>query len=518
MQSRSKVASSGAEASSVDQAARKGDATGDDGGVASNSIRKVGGSSMTATAQIYAPKASEERAEAAKRRQLARKSDREVEGINREMMQAEQRRGLREKLERSQQHKSVPPLDTKAEHKARRQAASEARERAAEEAWRVAGTLDGLARTVNENLEMRATLRRRDADLERECSLAAQKMCSQQEPPPTKTPEAPSSPRPPTVPRLHRPWPRPPTAPRPRELRTAANLSPPPPPPCLRVAALAADLSELTWRLNESVPPPSPRASPVSINGADVHAAAAVDAQEIDLEGIEPWHQTFGKGKVYQVFMHHLGENPLCIPGCPAHGTTSGVHAEWCEHGIIMAAQKAAGTYEREIDLDGIMPDHMTYGRGSFYQIYQHDLRKNPLCTPSCPAWTWTPGDGIRCVHGTGCEHGIIKQAQKAAGTYNADVPSQRLSFQQLKSTVRKPKPTTLELVQCTQGHGLKPQETSDRRTIALLLMRSSRVSRQTSSTRRCGARWSSCASRCPRTRSAWWTSSETWTPTRAGR
>ena len=94
-----------------------------------------------------------------------------------------------------------------------------------------------------------------------------------------------------------------------------------------------------------------------------------------------PEHQTFGKGKFYQVFMHHLGENPLCNPNCPAHGT-SGVHAPWCEHGIIMEAQKAAGTFQREVDLQGIMPDHITYGRGMFYQV-----RRQPR-TPTTVAGT----------------------------------------------------------------------------------------------------------------------------------
>ena len=55
----------------------------------------------------------------------------------------------------------------------------------------------------------------------------------------------------------------------------------------------------------------------------------------------------------------------------------------------------------------------------------------------------------MECLHGATCEHGIIKEAQKAAGSYSVEVPSQRLSFRSLKSTLRKPKlPTKEEMVE----------------------------------------------------------------------
>ena len=92
---------------------------------------------------------------------------------------------------------------------------------------------------------------------------------------------------------------------------------------------------------------------------------------------------------------------------------------------MIMDAQKAAGTYKRQIDLQGILPKHNTYGRGIFYQVHMHNLRESPLCAPSCPGYK--KADGKKkdfwscepdCAHEPQCEHAIIMEAQKAEGTW----------------------------------------------------------------------------------------------------
>ena len=54
-------------------------------------------------------------------------------------------------------------------------------------------------------------------------------------------------------------------------------------------------------------------------------------------------HVTFGKGRNFQLSLK-LKHNPLCKPDCPAY-KKSGIHKPSCEHGIIKAAQKAAGCY-----------------------------------------------------------------------------------------------------------------------------------------------------------------------------
>lgn len=128
-----------------------------------------------------------------------------------------------------------------------------------------------------------------------------------------------------------------------------------------------------------------------------------------------------------------LQESPLCLPSCPEYQTkapyadqTSAPHCEGCEHAVIMDAQKAAGTYRRQIDLQGILPKHNTYGRGTFHQVHIHNLRENPLCAPSCPKYKkagapinadfWSCAPDV--THEPMCEHAIIMEAQKAAGTW----------------------------------------------------------------------------------------------------
>ena len=125
-------------------------------------------------------------------------------------------------------------------------------------------------------------------------------------------------------------------------------------------------------------------------------------------------------------------ESPLCLPSCPEYRTktpyaeqTSALHCESCEHAVIMDAQKAAGTYKRQVDLQGILPKHNTYGRGTFYQVHMHNLRESPLCAPSCPGYKkadfqkadfWSSAPDI--THEPQCEHAVIMEAQKGAGTW----------------------------------------------------------------------------------------------------
>merc|ERR1740136_331091 len=66
---------------------------------------------------------------------------------------------------------------------------------------------------------------------------------------------------------------------------------------------------------------------------------------------------------MYVCCMSPPQESPLCLPSCPEYRTktpyaeqTSALHCESCEHAVIMDAQKAAGTYKRQVDLQGILP------------------------------------------------------------------------------------------------------------------------------------------------------------------
>ena len=61
-------------------------------------------------------------------------------------------------------------------------------------------------------------------------------------------------------------------------------------------------------------------------------------------------------------------------------------------------------------DLPGIVEGHFTYNSGKHYQIYIHNLHRYPLCKPTCPGYK----SRAKCA--ATCEHGILLQAQKAAG------------------------------------------------------------------------------------------------------
>ena len=68
-------------------------------------------------------------------------------------------------------------------------------------------------------------------------------------------------------------------------------------------------------------------------------------AAKVDLYGILPQHTTYGMGRNHQLSVR-LKSTPLCTAACPAY-KVAGIHMPSCEHGIILDAQKAAGTYTR---------------------------------------------------------------------------------------------------------------------------------------------------------------------------
>lgn len=106
--------------------------------------------------------------------------------------------------------------------------------------------------------------------------------------------------------------------------------------------------------------PPPPVATRVSPMTVTLHMQAMIaakhrDAQKrlssntaaakVDLYGILPYHATYGMGRNHQLSVR-LKSTPLCTAACPAY-KVAGIHMPSCEHGIILDAQKAAGTYTR---------------------------------------------------------------------------------------------------------------------------------------------------------------------------
>ena len=94
--------------------------------------------------------------------------------------------------------------------------------------------------------------------------------------------------------------------------------------------------------------PPMPVPKPRGPRGPKPDTAFASDAAasvSVDIPGMRPGMKLYGKGRQAQL-RHNLKSTPLCTKACPSYQKSSS-HSAGCEHGINLAAKKAAG-YNRE--------------------------------------------------------------------------------------------------------------------------------------------------------------------------